>query len=201
MPHHIHIPLYHSTVVKWNVDVSHLWSHLASLSSVWFCNRLHCDGCYFSLTACLLRCGGCYFSLAVCPASLWWLLLQSGCVSGFVVVAATSVWLRAGFVVVAATSVWLRAGFVVVIATSVWLCVRLRCSGCYFSLAACRLRCGGCYFSLAACRLRCGGCYFSLAACRLRCGGCYFSLAQGRSQDFYGGVLFAKIWTPTGDFK
>ena len=25
---------------------------------------------------------------------------------------------------------------------------------------------------------------------------------QGRSQDFYGGgVIFARIWTPTGDFK
>ena len=43
------------------------------------------------------------------PASLWWLLLQSDCVSGFVVVAATSV----------------------------WLCVWLHCGGCYFTLAVC----------------------------------------------------------------
>ena len=53
------------------------------LASLWW---LH-----FSLAACRLRCGGCYFSLAVCLAPLWWLLLQSGCVIGFVVVAASSV--------------------------------------------------------------------------------------------------------------
>ena len=52
--------------------------------------RLRCGGCYFSLAVCRLRCGGCYFSLAVCLASLWWLLLQCGCVIGFVV-GATSV--------------------------------------------------------------------------------------------------------------
>ena len=73
---------------------------------------------------CRLRCGGCYFSLAVCPASLWWLLLLSGCLP------ASLWWLLLQSVCV--------SGFVVVAATSVWLCVRLRCGGCYFSLAMCQ---------------------------------------------------------------
>ena len=47
--------------------------------------------------------------------------------AGFIVVAATSVWLHAGFIVVAATSVWLHVGFVVVAVTSVWPYVRLCC--------------------------------------------------------------------------
>ena len=29
----------------------------------------------------------------------------------------------------------------------------------------------------------------------------YVHAIQGRFQDIYGGFLFAKIWTPTGDFQ
>ena len=125
------------------------------------------------------------------PASLWWLLLQSGCVP------ASLWWLLLQSGCVPASLWWLLlqsgcvSGFVVLAATSVWLCDWLCCGGCYFSLAVCPaslwwlLLQSGCVPASLWWLLLQSGCvsgFVVVAATSvwlcdwLRCCGCYFSL-------------------------